>query len=892
MPRVPVLDTPQVASSTLSNMRLNVPTIAAPIARTVDVPDAMPDVAGRQAQQMGVALQSIGGVLGRRAAELTQQVNQTRIDDAMNRLVKTDTDLQAQALQLLGRNALERPDGKALPDEYGEKLQSTMDEIRDGLGNDAQKLAFQQQAGRIKGQLYGRLTNHIILQQQVFADESSQARMATAIDRVGMLPDDEEAFHQSLAAIRTTVDERVARNGGNQEMADVEYRKVADQAYYTRYKSWAQTDPMAALSNFQASRGHVSPLTRDRISDDLFRTAAPQLVNAAKPWVTSAGAAPAGRPELANEPRGVRNNNPGNIRQSGTPWQGEVSGNDPAYATFATPEAGIRAMGKNLLTYQDAYDLDTVTGIVSRWAPATDNNDTAAYAVIVAKALGVKPDDKLDLHDPDTMGKMVRAMIGVENGKQPYSDALITTGVNAALGKGALPASADVGAALPVPAWRDPESKTGIAFVDNLPPDQKARVLSVAQSQTHQDMSVVRDSLQTRVQDTKAEYLTSGTATNPPSESEMIRAYGQIEGVKRYRDLQDTATLGVELQRTKVASNADLLKMLADEKPDSGEGFAGRQRNYEILQKAVQQTIETRRKDPIAFAMQNPAFAFKPITDFANGQPVAEELSKRRESMGRVAGDYGTPPAVLTNKEAEAFGQYVATLEVPDKARVLGVVATAAGGAGMESISRQLHDKDNSLAVAAMLAGRRETITHWWGLGADTQGPDTALLYLQGRDALAQKRALIDDAAETGIKAQIYQAIDGVYQTPQGRDAAAQAAFGIYAGLKAQGTDDVRRAVRIATGGVMDYNGGKIAKPYGWDDSRFEDAMSDSIPKTIREAGGRYQVGGVKLTADELADKLPAARLRSARDTGTYLVIVGDDLVRLPDGAPFVLTVQ
>ena len=889
MPRVPVYDTPQVALGTLPGVRLSAPTAAAPVARPVDIPDPMPDVAGRQAQQIGAAFQSLGNVLGNRAAQLTQQVNQTRVGDAMNRLVKTDTDLQAEALQLQGRNALERPDGKSLPGEYGEKLQSAIDDISSTLGNEVQQLAFQQQAGHVKNQMYQRLTTHIIRQQDVFADESSQAQMATAIDRIGTLPDDEDAFQQSMGAIRASVDERVARHGGTQQMADVEFRKMADQAYVARYSAWGQTDPVAALANFQANRNQISPLVRDRISDELFRTAAPQLVNAAKPWVTSAGAAPAGRPELANTPRGIRNNNPGNIVQTANQWQGEVQGNDPKYKTFATPEAGIKAMGDNLLAYQDKYGLNTVSGIVSRWAPATEN-DTGNYIATVSKALGVKPDDRLNLRDPAVMSKLVGAMIRHENGNQPYSDAQIATGVGAALGKATLPTAP--GQAAPeatTPAWRDPESKTGIPLVDNLPPDQRARVFSLAQSQAHQDMTLVRDALQTRVQDAKAEYLVNGKAANPPSEAEFIRAYGQVDGVQRYRDLQDTATLGVDLQRTKTASNADMVKMLADEKPAPGDGFASRQRNYEILQRAVEQTMDARRKDPIASAMQNPAFGFQPITDFANGQAVAQELGKRRDSMGRVASDYGTQPAVLTDKEAEAFGRFMSSLEVPDKARALGVVAAAAGAPGIESISRQLKDKDNSLAVAAMLAGQRETVTHWFG--PDTQGPDAALLYLRGRDAITQKRAAIDDAAETGIKAQIYQAIDGVYQTPQGRDAAAQAAFGIYAGLKAQGVDDVGRAVRIATGGIMDYNGGRIVKPYGWDDSRFEDAMADTVPKRVRETDGSYLLGGVTLSASQLADALPAARLRSARDAGTYLVTVGADLVRLPDGAPFILQV-
>jgi hypothetical protein len=333
-----------------------------------------------------------------------------------------------------------------------------------------------------------------------------------------------------------------------------------------------------------------------------------------------------------------------------------------------------------------------------------------------------------------------------------------------------------------------------------------------------------------------------------------------------------------------------MVKMLADEKPVPGDGFANRQRNYEILQRAVQQTVEARQKDPIAFAMQNPAFGFKPINDFANGQAVAQELGKRRDSMGRIAGDYGTRPAVLTDKEAEAFGQYLGTLQTPDKARTLGAVAAAAGAPGVQSISAQLRDKDNTLAIAALLSGKRETFTHWLGR-PDTYGPDAALLYLEGKDAIAQKRARIDETAETGVKAEIFKAIDGVYQTPQERDFAAEAAYGIYGKLKADGNDDVEHAVQLATGGLMDFNGGKIAKPYGWDDDRFRDAMRETVPARVKDTGGDFIAGGQKVSAADFAKGLPGATLKTAKEMGTYLVMKGNDVVRNLDGTPYILKV-
>ncbi|MBN5203088.1 hypothetical protein JY494_26615, partial [Serratia marcescens] len=66
--------------------------------------------------------------------------------------------------------------------------------------------------------------------------------------------------------------------------------------------------------------------------------------------------------------RGLRNNNPGNIEASDkNPWEGQT-GSDGRFAKFETPEHGIRALGKNLLSYQ-RQGYDTVSEIVNRWAP-------------------------------------------------------------------------------------------------------------------------------------------------------------------------------------------------------------------------------------------------------------------------------------------------------------------------------------------------------------------------------------------------------------------------------------------------------------------------------------------------------------------------------------------
>ena len=122
-------------------------------------------------------------------------------------------------------------------------------------------------------------------------------------------------------------------------------------------------------------------------------------------------------------PRGIRNNNPGNIRKGDDVWQGLAplaAQLDPSFCVFTTPEYGIRALAKILLTYQTRYGLNTVAKIIHRWAPPSEN-DTAAYALAVAKAVGVAVIQPVDLATGDTMRALVTAIIQHENGQQPYA---------------------------------------------------------------------------------------------------------------------------------------------------------------------------------------------------------------------------------------------------------------------------------------------------------------------------------------------------------------------------------------------------------------------------------------------------------------------------------------
>lgn len=119
-------------------------------------------------------------------------------------------------------------------------------------------------------------------------------------------------------------------------------------------------------------------------------------------------------------PRGLRNNNPLNIRKNpNNKWQGAVKGSDPEFETFATCVWGVRAAFIIIRNYlrNPKLPAKTIAGIISRWAPPSENN-TSAYISRVCQLAFVNANDKADFSNEAMMCSLVKAMIIVENGKQ------------------------------------------------------------------------------------------------------------------------------------------------------------------------------------------------------------------------------------------------------------------------------------------------------------------------------------------------------------------------------------------------------------------------------------------------------------------------------------------
>ena len=118
-------------------------------------------------------------------------------------------------------------------------------------------------------------------------------------------------------------------------------------------------------------------------------------------------------------PRGIRNNNPLNIRRSKDKWKGMCAQQqDAAFCQFESMEWGWRAAFWLLTrTYYHQYRLFTIRAIISKWAPPIENK-TDAYIANVARLTGIGPDEPIGIpsDQPARWMAVATAMAIQENG--------------------------------------------------------------------------------------------------------------------------------------------------------------------------------------------------------------------------------------------------------------------------------------------------------------------------------------------------------------------------------------------------------------------------------------------------------------------------------------------
>ncbi|EOL7462080.1 hypothetical protein PSI93_RS01755 [Escherichia coli] len=573
--------------------------------------------------------------------------------------------------------------------------------------------------------------------------------------------------------------------------------------------------------------------------------------------------------------RGIRNNNPGNLEYSKTnPWVGQT-GDDGRFAKFETPEHGIRALGRNLMSYQ-RQGIDTVSEIINRWAPPTDKNDTMSYIKAVCEQLGVSADEPLDASNPDTLKALCAAIIHHENGSQPYSDQQLTAGVSAALGLSTIPTNT--------------KRYTGNAAFDAASPEAQASFMRQADQLRRQQQAEYKTMIDSQVRDATAAYMRGVEFPNPPGEADFIAAYGVREGNLRYTEFRNTQIAGQYIGSFRNMPTSSITAYVEQLRPDTGEtgeGYAARAALYDNVVSAANQVIKQRQSDPMQFSLA--AGQAKPI-DMSNKDNFGQSVALRAAQVSDLAKSYGTPLTFFSKDEANQIGVFFRDAPVSQQAAYLDTIRQSTGGGQVYmSALQQISANAPFAAVAGILMDKPGGILaekNWFNPDVSVSPETAAQTILAG----AAARKGTDDAKgipmpkDADLRLEFSDMVkDAFAGDAQGASMAYEIAKDYYAGVMAKkgvvsgeiDNDIWKQAVNVATGGVHDYNGmGNVLLPWGMSAEQFD--------KQVNQVWNEQVVGtGIKTPPGQYG-------LQSYGDS-QYLVKLGTGYLLKDDGSPVVL---
>ena len=268
MATVPRYDTPQVEQNTLPAARF-------------DAPEAQ-NFQAKQLQQAGDAIQRTGVVVSHIEAQAQNEANQLRVDDALNKAREVANrmtfDKDVGYTTLRGENALNRPGGKPMADEYTENLKKQIENISGSLGNDAQKIAFGKRSNDLVTTFHGNALQHETAQQKEFANTTDSASIQNKLSEIAQKFTNPQAVQQAIEGridengqvvekgIKQYVAGMAERNGMGAEWQEMKTREVVSGAHKEVVLRLMDQSPSAALAylnkNVDALGDHVTALQR------------------------------------------------------------------------------------------------------------------------------------------------------------------------------------------------------------------------------------------------------------------------------------------------------------------------------------------------------------------------------------------------------------------------------------------------------------------------------------------------------------------------------------------------------------------------------------------------------------------------------------------------------
>ncbi|HDG8071625.1 TPA: hypothetical protein PCO50_001813 [Klebsiella pneumoniae] len=783
-----------------------------------------------------------------------QQAADTSINMMADAKRKADVALSQDALlqfNQFGDDQFNNPDnglitkqGKAALGQSDVVMQNMQQKAQDLLGTvpdgeARQQLSFQLQQSMQS--FHNQARRYEVGQFQQFQDQQFSAIKQNVVTQSQGLYGDDAAFVNTVKMGFDAIEQYAAAHGWSQEQVIAEKEKLKEQA------------ADSALST-AASQQYIQFMQQNGEPGD----------NEGAPRVTAHGNSSAAR--------GLRNNNPGNIEAGSNSWDGQA-GSDGRFAKFVTPEHGIRALGKNLLSYQ-RQGYDTVSEIVNRWAPASDGNNTEAYIAALCKKLNVTPNDQLNMSDINTLRQLCAGIIQHENGKQPYSEDQLNTGVSAALGLTTL---------------ESPKRYSGNQAFDAASPQQQAAYLRQSMELRNQARTQFKAQLVDQVQDATAAYLKGIQFDNPPSQGDFINAFGYREGTQRFNDFENLRVAGQYIGSFRTMPTASIQQYVSDLKNQvgNGEGLAGRAAAFDHVQAAADEVIKQRKADPIQFSLSSGQT--KPI-DMSNQNNFGQSIGLRASQVSELARAYGTPLTFFSKEEESQIGKFFRDAPVSQQSAYLDTIhKSTGGGKPYMAALQQISANAPSAAVAGILMDKPGGVVaekNWFNPDVSVSPSTASQTILAGAAARKGSKEAkgITMPKENDMRLEFSNTVkDAFAGDAQGASMAYDVAKDYYAGVMAQKGDlsgeldsDVwEQAINVATGGVHDYNGmGNVLLPWGMSSEQFDKEVNQAWETQVTGAGVKAPPGQYGL--------------QSYGDS-QYLVKLGTGYLLKQDGTPVVI---
>lgn len=227
------------------------------------IPDSVANNANpRQLAEAGGAITNVGGELAGVARDAQMQANELRVNDALNALKERSLDLTFSEdegfTNLRGGDALTRPGGKSLFDEYGGKLSETEQAAYEGLANDAQRQAYKEGAAQIRQTYDGNLMKHYNQEAQTFALSTNSAMISTAQREISLSAGDPKAIASASERIKMATTQSFQLLGKSATEAEEQGRKFISEGHKLAVvRMLENNETSSATAYFAANKGSM-----------------------------------------------------------------------------------------------------------------------------------------------------------------------------------------------------------------------------------------------------------------------------------------------------------------------------------------------------------------------------------------------------------------------------------------------------------------------------------------------------------------------------------------------------------------------------------------------------------------------------------------------------------